>query len=582
MAAIRLSRRQMCYREARIRARNAPHFKKLLEHAGMDAFQKDDAADAGLRNLVYASNAVQAAVSVGTAGVKAGIVTASFVGKYTGAASLLAKAGGALQEKGTQAAQGIKRSIRENRAYQEIRERAAECLNTNAGVQRYRNVQRKAAGRAKQAVQKGQRTKAAAKAAHRKTEKISNIVFAPLHLAEKTAGVAGMGLGRLRLLLLGAVGIVAVVFLILAVSLNVILSVCRTQSDAAFAVIFTDQEPAVGETVRMLQSKAEMRKEEAEQAAEGGGVTYVDGNGNPLLYGTNNIKDCIVLAYILMDGEFDMDEEARDSLILDLWDFMNPEITCRRDTYTCPDCVEEEGELVCSGHEKIEVRVPTYSMEEVWDKGLASSGRAPYQAYLEAFCGWNEDNREWAENLYNGDWYDLYGIDPSVGASVPAGDREDIGGLLDAYGDLDEVRIAICEDAVSFVGRIPYYWGGKAGAKDYEANHFNTAVPPDYKGRNKKGLDCSGFVQWVIWRVTDKKTGGSTATITAGMEKISAAELRPGDLGLMAVPGTASNHVGIFIGYNEKGQAIWCHENSSAGNVAVNTATCFRYYYSIF
>lgn len=50
----------------------------------------------------------------------------------------------------------------------------------------------------------------------------------------------------------------------------------------------------------------------------------------------------------------------------------------------------------------------------------------------------------------------------------------------------------------------------------------------------------------------------------------------------MAVPGTASNHVGIFVGYNEQGQALWCHENSSAGNVSVNNTTCFRYYYRLF
>lgn len=61
--------------------------------------------------------------------------------------------------------------------------------------------------------------------------------------------------------------------------------------------------------------------------------------------------------------------------------------------------------------------------------------------------------------------------------------------------------------------------------------------------RNKKGLDCSRFVQWIIWRVTDVKIGASTATITEGMQTISATELQPGDLGLMSVLGTASNHV---------------------------------------
>ena len=159
---------------------------------------------------------------------------------------------------------------------------------------------------------------------------------------------------------------------------------------------------------------------------------------------------------------------------------------------------------------------------------------------------------------------------------------EEISEIIEAYGDLDATRKALCSDAMSFVGMIPYYWGGKASAKDYAANGFHATVPPDEKGRNKKGLDCSGFVQWVIWRVTDVKLGASTGTITEGMEQISANELQPGDLGLMAVPGSASNHGGIFVGYDESGQALWCHENSSAGNVSVNNTTCFRLYYRIF
>ena len=159
---------------------------------------------------------------------------------------------------------------------------------------------------------------------------------------------------------------------------------------------------------------------------------------------------------------------------------------------------------------------------------------------------------------------------------------EEIAAITQTYGNLDATRTAICADAMSFVGQIPYYWGGKASSKDYGANAFNTSISPDYKGRNKKGLDCSGFVQWVIWRVTDVRVGGSTSTITTGMQRISASELKPGDLGLMAVPGSSSNHVGFFVGYDKNGHALWCHENSSAGNVSVNDTTCFRYYYRIF
>lgn len=50
----------------------------------------------------------------------------------------------------------------------------------------------------------------------------------------------------------------------------------------------------------------------------------------------------------------------------------------------------------------------------------------------------------------------------------------------------------------------------------------------------------------------------------------------------MNVPGAGSNHVGIFVGYDEKGQALWCHENSADGNVLLNTTACFKYYYRLF
>ena len=225
-------------------------------------------------------------------------------------------------------------------------------------------------------------------------------------------------------------------------------------------------------------------------------------------------------------------------------------------------------------------------MEEMFERGtLPEAEGKTYESFLRQFPGWNEDSMDWARSLASGDWSDLYGIDPAGGGGYTAGggmSAEEIAAITETYGNLDATRTAICADAMSFVGQIPYYWGGKASSKDYGANAFNTTISPDYKGRNKKGLDCSGFVQWVIWRVTDVRVGGSTSTITTGMHIISASELKPGDLGLMAVPGSSSNHVGFFVGYDKNGHALWCHENSSAGNVSVNDTTCFRYYYRIF
>lgn len=143
-------------------------------------------------------------------------------------------------------------------------------------------------------------------------------------------------------------------------------------------------------------------------------------------------------------------------------------------------------------------------------------------------------------------------------------------------------RSLISHDNRIFAERRFYCRGGKAVSKSYEGNSFYFTVAADNKGRDKRGLDCSGFVQWIVWRVTDVKLGSSTSTITSGMGQITAAELQPGDLGLMALPGAASNHVGIFVGYDESGRALWCHENSSAGNVSVDATACFKYYFRMF
>ena len=77
----------------------------------------------------------------------------------------------------------------------------------------------------------------------------------------------------------------------------------------------------------------------------------------------------------------------------------------------------------------------------------------------------------------------------------------------------------------------------------------------DGKGRAVAGLDCSGFVGWVYWTAFGVKPGMSTGTFTdsLGLEQIGFGELQPGNIGLQAVPGAASNHIGIFLGLDENG-----------------------------
>lgn len=585
-AAIRLAGRQTRYRESRIHAGRLLNISKRVERLRTYSYRVDSTAGSGLIQIANTAQVIHAAYAVGKFGLKAGAVSASFVGKYTGAAYLLQRLNQLRIGKQELLKRKASEAAKKSRMYQSVTEKAEilkieiedtkkqvdKRLKQNAGVQKYKKAQETTRQKAKEVRKKTKQVKAAAKAAQRTTRQGYDRLLSPVRLVGK--GVDGIRriLSGFRLALLASAGVVIAVFLIMIVLVNGILNLFQTEANVALSAIMTSDECFIMDMTSRLRELQNQRLREAEILAEElaeeneteSMIVYQDGRGNGILNGMNNIKDCIIMAYVIMDGDFDSDERARDDLITDLWELMNPEVTSLDTT----------------------VYLTVKSMDEMFDTGVLPprAGKA-YEAYIDCFGGWTDDNIEWARLLDGSDWYELYGIDPAGGTGYAAGGgmtAEEITALLESYGDLDSTRAAICSDAMSFVGQIPYYWGGKARAKEYDANGFWETVKPDYKGRNKRGLDCSGFVQWIIWRVTNVKFGASTSTITAGMQQISATELKPGDLGLMTVPGSKTNHVGIFVGYNDKGQALWCHENSGAGNVCVNDTTCFRYYYRLF
>jgi|GEM_PF-2380163 len=709
LSALRLVRRQMKYRESRIRTGRLLNIKRRVEMLGAYSYSVDGNVSAGLTQMAYTAQITHAAFAVGKFGLKAGIVSASFAAKYTGVSYLLHK----LNQKRKEVTEQLKikatEAVKSSKPYQAVHEKVQtvkektsdvkrsvdQKLEQNSAVQKYKEVQAKAREKVKVAGKKASRTKAAAKAAGRKVKQGKDIALTPIRLAGKAINGIRVFFHKIRMILFVGAGIAISAFLIIVVLTNAILTIFQTESDAALSAILSENENFIADMTTTLQEKADDKRLEAETIANGtpknaavleghtisryghpggnggwvGGsrIVYLDGKGNVTLNGMNNIKDCIVMAYVIMDGDFDSNEKARNDLIFDLWELMNPKVTYQEsDIYTCTNgcdsysyscdssddyttinaykesgvgfygdiesysaygdgyrvtcdgCKDNKNKTiyhdtqtgtgaaqpasgcenysvdyqcsghsvtVCFGHKDVEVYVTVISMEEMFvNRQLPAITGNTYQSYLNEFQGWTEDNQEWARLLYSGDWFELYGVDPSGGTGYVAGSGmtpEEIAAIVDTYGNLDATRTAICSDAMSFVGQIPYYWGGKAVAKEYAENGFNATVTPDYKGRNKRGLDCSGFVQWIFWRVTDVQIRASTSTITEGMQPISVTELQPGDLGLMALPGSASNHVGIFVGYNEQGQALWCHENSSAGNVSVNNTTCFRYYYRI-
>lgn len=188
----------------------------------------------------------------------------------------------------------------------------------------------------------------------------------------------------------------------------------------------------------------------------------------------------------------------------------------------------------------------------------------------------NEDTREVMERVYGG----LIG---NNNGTVTTLSKEEMDRLLNNLSEgTSELRKNIVLQAGDAVGKIPYYWGGSANCAGYEGNHFGSVVSPDYKGRNRKGLDCSHFVDWVYWTVMNNNLGNTNTKGQIKMcRKINSNELLAGDLGFLMDKQGNTTHVGIYAGTNEKGEKVWIHENSHDNNVAVNTVSYWNGYYRL-
>lgn len=137
--------------------------------------------------------------------------------------------------------------------------------------------------------------------------------------------------------------------------------------------------------------------------------------------------------------------------------------------------------------------------------------------------------------------------------------------------DLSSERRAIVLNALALLGKVPYEWGGKPTKSGYDDTWWSF----DTSGQ-QKGLDCSGFVQWVYMTSGYPKavTGKiySTSSINKNLVSISKSELQPGDIGLMNNTSSSQNHTGIYLGND-----LWIHCSSSAKTVIVSNFD-FKYF----
>lgn len=163
----------------------------------------------------------------------------------------------------------------------------------------------------------------------------------------------------------------------------------------------------------------------------------------------------------------------------------------------------------------------------------------------------------------------LYGTTEVGPELIP--ENAELAGLVDQQG-CSETRRQLVAAALSLVGRVPYFWGGKSAPgwnEEWNTPKLVTAPGSPTTGTLRPyGLDCSGYADWVYKTALGVSIQSSTWTQWDNSYEITAAELLPGDLGfLMEEDG---NHVLIFVGYGEDGQRLWVHCTGGQG-VVLNT-----------
>lgn len=153
--------------------------------------------------------------------------------------------------------------------------------------------------------------------------------------------------------------------------------------------------------------------------------------------------------------------------------------------------------------------------------------------------------------------------------------QEDALALLENLpDDLSPEREAVIRHALSLVGKVNYFWGGKSLVLGWDSRWGTTqkvtAAGSSTTGTYRPyGMDCSGFVDWVFYNASGGEYiighGGGAASQHSYCTPISWDEATPGDL--VFYPG--DSHVGIVGGRDESGNLLIIHCASGANNVVI-------------
>lgn len=227
---------------------------------------------------------------------------------------------------------------------------------------------------------------------------------------------------------------------------------------------------------------------------------------------------------------------------------------------------DRKAAITCPGHVDLIVKVKVIGMKE--ENSLFKQdivGNDSENIEEGGWPGWNNYTMASARLLSSQDWFEKYGLSLSVISMLNPLSEEEIDSYMNQLPvGISQTRKDLIHFALSSVGKVPYYWGGKPASPDYTGNSFGILTSPDYKGRVLKGLDCSGWINWVYWSVTGQRLPfESTSGLAISGSKISRSELQPGDI----IVRTGSDaHVIMFLGWTADGKIRCIHESSAGVN----------------
>lgn len=146
--------------------------------------------------------------------------------------------------------------------------------------------------------------------------------------------------------------------------------------------------------------------------------------------------------------------------------------------------------------------------------------------------------------------------------------------------DLSEDRKQVVLTAYQLLDKVHYFWGGKSLVLGWDSR-WGTPMEVTAAGSSTTGtvrpfgLDCSGFVDWVFYNVTDGSYvighGGGASSQHSYCTEISWSDAQPGDL--VFYPG--DSHVGIVCGFDGNGNVLTIHCASGYNNVVVTGKSGF-------